>query len=263
MFRCRCRYKLDLNKPKTFNEKLQWLKLYDRCPLYTSLVDKYAVKAYVAKMIGNQYVIPILGVWNTADEINFDKLPNQFVLKTTHGSGGDVIICKDKSTFDKDKAVKHLRNSMKKDVYSVLREWPYKNVNRKIIAEKYMEDESGELSDFKVLCFGGAPKMIEFHQGRFKSHTQDFYDENWNFLNIYQGTPISGKHIDKPVFFDEMMSLSAKLSKDIPHVRVDWYFVQNQLYFGELTFFDASGFENFEPEEYNRILGDWIKLPNN
>lgn len=262
MYRCRTGLKLDLKNPRNFNEKLQWLKLYNRNSLYTTLVDKYAVKGYVSKKIGEQYVIPTLATWNNADEIDFDLLPNQFVLKTTHGSGGDVIICKDKTKFDKEKAVDHLKKSMIKNVYSVLREWPYKNVTKRIIAEKYMEDESGELRDFKVLCFDGVPKMIEYHQGRFKTHTQDFYDENWNLLSIYQGSPLSGKAIEKPVFFDEMMSLSAILSKGIPHVRVDWYFVQNQLYFGEMTFFDASGFENFEPEEYNRILGNWIKLPN-
>ena len=262
MYRCRTGRKLNLENPHDFNEKLQWLKLYDRNSLYTTLVDKYAVKEYVTKIIGKEYLIPTLGVWSNVDDIDFDKLPNQFVLKTTHGSGGDVIICKDKSKFDKEKAANHLKKSMKKDVYSVLREWPYKNVPKRIIAEKYMEDESGELRDYKVLCFDGTPKMTEYHQGRFKSHTQDFYDENWTLLPIYQGTPLSGKTMEKPVFFDEMMFLSSKLSKDMPHVRVDWYYVQNQLYFGELTFFDASGFDEFEPKEYNRILGDWIKLPN-
>ena len=262
MFYCRTGHKLDLKNPLTFNEKLQWLKLYNRNTLYTTLVDKYAVKEYVTKLIGNEHIVPTLGVWNCVEDIDFDELPNQFVLKTTHGSGGDVIICKDKSKFNKEKAINHLKKSIKKDVYNVLREWPYKNVPKRIIAEKYMEDESGELRDFKVLCFGGVPKMTEYHQGRFKSHTQDFYDENWTLLPIYQGTPLSGKVMEKPAFFDEMMSLSSMLSKDMPHVRVDWYYVQNQLYFGELTFFDASGFEDFEPEEYNRILGDWIKLPN-
>lgn len=262
IFRCKMGYWMDFDNPKTFNEKLQWLKLYNRNPFYTTLVDKYAVKEYVANLIGKEYVIPTLGVWNNAKEIDFDKLPNQFVLKTTNGGGGDVVICKDKSKLDREYVVKHLNQSLKKSIYKNLREWPYKNVLPRVIAEKYMEDDSGELRDFKVLCFEGVPKMTEYHQGRYKTHTQDFYDENWNMLPIYQGTPLSGKSIEKPVFFDEMMMLSSKLSKDMPHVRVDWYYVQHQLYFGEMTFFDASGFEDFEPKEYNRILGNWIKLPN-
>lgn len=262
MFRCRVGYKLNLKDPKTFNEKLQWLKLYNRNPLYTILVDKYAVKSYVAKKIGEEYVVPTLDVWNDAREIDFDALPDQFVLKTTNGGGGcDVVICKDKSKLDKGFVVKQLNQSLKRNIYKTFREWPYKNVPPRIIAEKYMEDENGALNDFKVLCFNGVPKITEHHQGRFSSHTQDFYDENWMLMPITQGTPLSGKKIEKPILFDKMMALSSELSKNIPHVRVDWYFVRDQLYFGEMTFYDASGFDEFEPKEYNRIFGDWIKLP--
>ena len=262
MFRCRVGYKLNLKDPKTFNEKLQWLKLYNRNPLYTTLVDKYAAKDYVAQKIGKKYIVPTLGVWNNANEINFDILPNQFVLKTTNGGGGcDVVICKDKSKLNKMSVIKQLNQSLKKNIYKTFREWPYKNVPPRIIAEKYLEDENGVLNDFKVLCFNGVPKITEYHQGRFSSHTQDFYDENWALMPITQGTPMSGIKIERPILFDEMKSLSTELSKDIPHVRVDWYIIHNQLYFGEMTFYDASGFDDFEPKEYNRIFGDWIKLP--
>lgn len=252
---------LNLKSPRTFNEKLQWLKLYDRNPLYTILVDKCAVKQYVLDKIGGQYIIPTIGVWKAFEDIDFDKLPCQFVLKCTHDSGG-IVICKDKSLLNIDDARNKIAESLKQNFYYAFREWPYKNVPPRIIAEKYMEDESGELRDYKVMCFDGIPKLIEYHQGRFNSHTQDFYDENWNLLPMSQGTPLSGTKIGKPLFFEQMMKLSAILSGGIPHVRVDWYCVHNQLYFGEMTFYDASGFEEFEPEEYNRILGDWIKLPN-
>lgn len=254
--------KLNLEKPETFNEKLQWLKLYDRNPLYTELVDKYSVKKYVARIIGDEHIIPTIGVWRNVDDIDFDNLPKQFVLKTTNGSGGgDVLICRNKETFNVNRARKILKKSMKKNVYKLWREWPYKNIKPQIIAEKYLEDENGELNDYKVLCFGGKPKMTELHRGRFNVHTQDLYDENWNLLPITQGIPLSGIAVDKPVFFEKMMTLSALLSESIPHVRVDWYFVHNQLYFGEMTFYDGSGFYEFKPKEYNKIVGDWIKLP--
>ena len=178
MFRCRMGYWMDFDNPKTFNEKLQWLKLYNRNPFYTTLVDKYAVKEYVANLIGKEYVIPTLGVWNNAKEIDFDKLPNQFVLKTTNGGGGDVVICKDKSKLDRKYVVKHLNQSLKKSIYKNLREWPYKNVPPRIIAEKYMEDDSGNLCDYKFHTFCGEPKVLLVVSDRFgDSHGHyDYFD---------------------------------------------------------------------------------------
>ena len=215
----------------------------------------------MAEKIGEDHIIPTLGVWNKANYIDFDKLPNQFVLKTTNGGGGDVVICKDKSRFDRGKVIKHLNQSLKKNIYNKLREWPYKNVIPRIIAEKFITDGNDSLIDYKVLCFDGKPKFIEVHEGRFKAHTQDFYDAKWNHLPITQGTPLSGRIIEKPLCLDEMLILSRRLAKDMPHVRVDWYFASNKLLFSEMTFFDASGFDAFEPRDYEELMGSWITLP--
>lgn len=253
--------KLELNQPKRFNEKLQWIKLYNRNPEYTMMVDKYAVREYIAKAVGEQYLIPLLGVWKDPDAIDFDALPDQFVLKCNHNSGLGMCICKDKSKLDIEKVRNGLRQGLAQDYYIYGREWPYKNVKRRIIAEQYMDDGSGELRDYKVMCFDGEPKLIQYHQGRFDYHTQDFYDAQWNHLPISQGCPLSENLLEKPVFLEEMLELSRKLAKNIPHVRADWYYVSGQLYFGELTFFDASGFDEFEPDHWNEIVGSWITLP--
>jgi len=260
MYRCHTGKKLNLEAPQRFNEKIQWLKLHDRKPEYTMMVDKYEVKKYVAEKIGEEYVIPTLGVWNCFEEIDFDALPNQFVLKCTHDSGGLVIV-KDKAKLDKDAAKQKLEKSLKRNYFYSGREWPYKNVKPRIIAEKYMEDKGAEeLSDYKLMCFGGVPKLMQIHHGRFQEHTQDFYDMEWNKLDILQGLPMSEENMERPVFLDRMMELSRKLSENIPQVRVDWYYANNQLFFGELTFFDASGFDDFEPDEINEMLGSWVNL---
>lgn len=260
MYWCRFHRKLDLKNPRTFNEKLQWLKLHDRKPEYTQMVDKYLVKQYVAERIGEEYIIPTLGVWDKFDEIDFNFLPDQFVLKCTHDSGG-LVICRDKSKLDIPAAREKIEKCLKRNYYYTGREWPYKNVPPRIIAEKMMVDDScTELKDYKVMCFGGIPKLIQVHSGRFDYHTQDYYDAEWNHLDIYQGCPLAEKLMDKPAFLEEMLALSAKLSADCVHVRVDWYYTNDQLYFGELTYYDASGFDAFEPEKYDDLLGTWVDL---
>lgn len=251
----------NLTNPKTFNEKLQWLKLHDRKPEYTRMVDKYEAKRYVAERIGEKYIIPLIGVWDSFDQIDFERLPDQFVLKCTHDSGG-LVICPDKVKLDKAAANKKINASLKNNYYWHSREWPYKHLNPRIIAEKYMVDKTGDLQDYKVLCFNGEPKLVQFHKGRYQNHTQDYFDTEWNNLKIYQGLPMSETDIEKPVFLEQMLRLSKELSAGIPHVRVDWYYVEGRLYFGELTFFDASGFEAFEPEQWNYTLGSWIQLPD-
>lgn len=252
--------KLDLKAPKTFNEKLQWLKLYDRNPEYTRMVDKYEAKQYVAEKIGEEYIIPTLGVWDDPDQIDFDALPDQFVLKCTHDSGG-LVICRDKSKLNIEEAKEKLKKRLKFRYFYWGREWPYKNIKPRIIAEKYMEDESGtELKDYKVMCFEGEPKLIQVHQGRFGEHTQDFYDTQWQKLEITQGFPYSETTMGKPEFLEEMLTLSKELSQNLHQVRVDWYYVGHQLYFGELTFFDGAGFDGFEPDEYDEIIGNWIRI---
>lgn len=263
VYRIKVNKKLDLDNPRRFNEKLQWLKLYDRRPEYTQMVDKYLVRDYIAKKIGAKYLIPLLGVWDSVEEINFSNLPMQFVLKCNHDSQG-LVICKDKNKLNIELVKQKLKKALKKNFYYLTKEWPYKNVKPKIIAEKYMEDDSGELKDYKVLCFNGEPKIIEVHRGRFEgNHTEDNYDIEWNKTEINQkksGLPTSDEKEEKPEVLPEMLSLSKKLAYGISHVRIDWYIVKNKLYFGEITFFDGSGFDEFEPDKWNEIMGDWINL---
>lgn len=262
LFRCMMGYKLNLKNPKSFSEKLQWLKLYNRNPLYTTLVDKYSVKKWVVEKIGEEHIIPTLGVWNNAEEIDFSKLPNQFVLKTTNGGGGDVIICKDKSVFDKKRAIAHLNKGLKKNIYQTRREWSYKNVPPRIIAEKYMVEESGELKDYKFFCFDGIVKCLQVDYDRFVEHHRNVYDTEWNLLPFSIQYP-SKKNvvIPKPKNFETMLNIAALLSKNIPHVRVDLYNINGSVFFGELTFYHGSGYEKFEPKEWDYKFGDWIKLP--
>lgn len=264
IYRARTGRKLNLDDPRGYGEKLQWIKLYDRKPEYIQMVDKYTVREYIKERIGERYLIPLLGVWDDPREIDFSALPEQFVLKCTHDSGS-ICVCKDKSNFDTAAAIKKLSKHQRIGTYWKTREWPYKHVKARIIAEQYMEDESGdELKDYKVLCFNGEPKLIELHRGRFKVHTQDFYDTDWNKTDISQegvGLSLTTEVLPKPVCFEEMMEKSALLSKGIPHLRVDWYSINGRLYFGELTFFDASGFDLFDRESDELMLGGWIQLP--
>ena len=261
VFECIMGKELDLDNPQTFNEKLQWLKLYDRKPEYTTMVDKYAVKKYVADIIGEEYIIPTLGVWNHFDEIDFDKLPNQFVLKCTHDSGG-LVICKDKNKLDLKAAKQKIEKSLKQNYYWFGREWPYKDVKPRIIAEKYMIDESGyELKDYKFFCFNGEPKMMFIATDRGSDTKFDFYDIDFNHLPFTNGHPNANKKIKRPKNYSKMLALAAKLSFGIPHVRVDFYNINGKIYFGELTFFHWSGLVPFEPEEWDYKLGNWLKLP--
>lgn len=252
---------LNLENPQTFNEKLQWLKLYDRKPEYTMMVDKVKVRDYIAETIGEEYLIPLLGVWEDPEDIDFDALPNQFVLKCNHNSGLGMCICKDKTKLDIPKVKRELKKGLAQDYYLTGREWPYKDVPRRIIAEKYMVDESGtELKDYKVMCFNSVPRIIQLHRGRFGDHTLDFYDSVWKRVNFTWDCPQSEISWDRPYFLDEMLKLSEKLSLGIPELRVDWYFAEKHLYFGELTFSPTSGFSGMTPEQWDYTLGSWIEL---
>ena len=263
------KYKLEMNQkfnlkePRTFNEKLQWLKLYDRKPEYTKMVDKYEAKKYVADIIGEEYIIPTLGVWDKFEDIEFDKLPKQFVLKPTHTSG-NVFICKDKEKINYKQLRKMINKWLKRDYYLVHREWPYKNIKPKIIAEQYMVDDSGmKLKDYKFFCFNGIAQTIlvcSNRNGSFKN--TNFYDINWNLQPFTREKhKNSNEQIKKPKNLDEMITVAEKLSKDIPFVRVDLYEINGKVYFGELTFYPSSGFEGFEPEEWDKKLGDMLELP--
>ena len=253
---------LNLSNPKSFNEKLQWLKLYNKRPEYTQMVDKIEAKKYVRSLIGNEYLIPTVTTYNHTDEIDFDKLPCQFVIKCTHDSGG-VIVCKDKNKINKLDVLKKLKNGLKQDFTYLTREYPYKNVKPRLIVEQYMEDESGELKDYKIFCFNGEPKISFVASDRQKKGEDtkfDFYDIDWNHLHIINGHPYSHP-IPKPKNYDLMLSLARKLSQGIPHVRVDFYNINGRIYFGEMTFFHWSGFIPFEPEEWDYKLGEWLQLP--
>lgn len=255
-------YKLDLQHPKTFNEKLQWLKLYDHNPLYTTLVDKLFVKKWVSETIGEKYVIPTLAVFDSADTINIDNLPNQFVLKCTHDSGS-TCICTDKGNFNLEAAKKRLSLCLNTNFYLKHREWPYKNATRKIIAESYIGDsiEGKPVTDYKFFCFNGIPKLMYVSSDGLESPTTDFFDMNYNHMPIRLKDPNSGFLPPKPKEFEEMKEIARLLSKGIPHVRVDLYCHNGNVFFGEMTFFHNAGLTPFSPVDWNIKVGDWIHLP--
>lgn len=268
MYKCRFGRSLDLNDPQTFNEKLQWLKLYDRKPEYTTMVDKYEVKNYIAQELGEQYVIPTIGVWDHFDEIDFDKLPDQFVLKCTHDSGG-FVICRDKKKLDKNAAKKKIEKCLRNNYFYLGREWPYKKVKARIIAEPYMEDkEEKELRDYKFFCFDGYVDNVMLAMDRNTGDTKFyFFDPEWKLLRLN----IRGKNAPKnftlprPKGLDEMLAIARKLSVGMPFVRVDLYNCNGQVYFGEMTFYPQSGFDaNLLPEtdDYLGKLIDLKKLRN-
>lgn len=266
MFRLKMGYKLNLKKPQTFNEKLQWLKLYNRKPEYTQMVDKSGAKTIAENILGKGYVIPTLGVWDKFEDIDFNSLPDRFVLKTTNGGGGGgIIICRDKSKLNLVSAAEQLKSSLKASIYRNLKEWPYKNVKPRVLAEKFMVDESGELRDYKFYCFNGEPKVFLVASERFSGHRTyfDYFDMEGNHLPFTQGGMNNPVTPELPSTFEEMKQVATKLSHGLPHVRIDLYSVDEKVYFGEFTFFDSSGFEKFTPREWDNIFGGWIILPSN
>lgn len=253
---------LNLYDPKTFNEKIQWLKLYDSTPIKTRLADKYLVRDWVKEKIGEEYLIPLLGVWDKFDDIDFDKLPDRFVLKCNHGCAYNIIV-KDKSKFNKKEARKKINKWMKENfAYKHGLEIHYKDIIPKIIAESYIEDSNKELNDYKFLCFNGKPEFIWIDQGRFDDHRRNLYNTKWElqpFLITWKNTK---KEILPPENLEKMVELAKILSKDLNLVRVDFYNVDGKIYFGEMTFTSGSGTEEFIPSKYNRILGDMLELPS-
>ena len=266
IFKYRMGYPLNLNNPQTYSEKLNWLKLYDRNPLYTKLVDKYEVKKIVAEKAGEQYIIKTLGVWDKPESIQWDILPRQFVLKTTHGGGNSgVIVCKDKDVLDKDLVVKRLNVAMKQNLYKDSREWPYKNVPKRIIAEDFIEDEATkELRDYKFFCYDGKVEYLFIGSERQKPGEDvkfDFFDKDFNHLVLKQGHPNSKTLPEKPSQFDKMKEIASKLSVGIPHVRVDLYEANGQVLFGEMTFYHFGGVVPFEPNDWDYKFGEHLQLP--
>lgn len=264
MYRANFKKKLNWKDPKTFNEKLQWLKVYDRNPAYSEMVDKYAAKQFAAAKIGSEYVVPALaGPWSEFDEIDFDALPDQFVLKTTHDCGG-VFICKDKRSMDRNEASAFLQRHLQRDYYLTCREWPYKNVKPRIFAEEYLATMDGDLKDYKFFCFNGVPKLMFIASERQSQTSEtkfDFYDMQFNHLPIINGHPNASNALTRPENFEKMKELAAILSAGIPQLRVDFFECSGRLYLGELTFCHWGGFVPFEPDEWDRILGSWIELP--
>lgn len=254
--------RLDLVNPQTYTEKLQWLKLNYHKSEYTELVDKIQVKQYVKDVIGEEFVIPTLHVWKKSEEIDETLLPDKFVIKANHYGGGSVFICKDKSNFDFKTMKIRLDKQLKTGLYWITREWPYKNVVAKLFCEPYLEDNSGELKDYKFYCFNGEVKVLLVASDRFTNHYFNYFDCNYNPIDIESA---SGKRNpnppSKPENFEKMVELATILSKGMPHVRVDLYNVNGHIYFGELTFFDSSGYDDMNSEKWNRQFGDWITLP--
>ena len=261
-FRAEMGYKLDLENPRTYNEKLQWLKLYDHNPLYPQMVDKYRAKEYVASLIGKEYIIPTLGVYDSFEEIDFEKLPGQFVLKCTHDSGS-IYICRDKTCMDRERAERILKRGLKKNPVRYGREWPYGQVSPRIIAEQYMEDESRqELKDYKIFVFSGKAAMIQVDYGRFSRHMRNLYSLDWEYLNAAITYPSDPQHvIPRPEKLELMIELAERLAQNLPHVRVDFYSIESRIYFGEMTLYHGAGFEKFKPAELGLRLGELLVLP--
>ena len=262
-FRYSMDQELDLNNPKTFNQKLQWLKLYDRRPLYTQMVDKYAVRELIAEKIGDQYSIPLVGgPWDRPEDIDFDALPDQFVLKCTHDSGG-LVICRDKAGLDRVAVRAKLSKCLKRNYFWSKREWPYKDVPPRILAEQYMQDgETKNLNVYKIFNFGGVPTLIQTIQNdKTREETIDYFDTEWKLLDLRQNFPNSAVPLPKPQTLTEMLRLAAKLSEGFPFLRTDFYEINGRVYFSEFTFYSDSGFERFHPDEWDEKLGALIRLP--
>ena len=256
--------RLNIRNPYTYNEKIQWIKVFDHNPIYHQLVDKIEVRKWVSERIGNSYLIPIVGgPWDNCNQIDYELLPNQFVLKCTHDSGG-ILICHDKSEFDKKYANRFLANRMKHDYYLHGREWAYKGLIPKVYAEKYIVDESGiELKDYKIFCFNGVPKVIQVDFGRYTKHQRNLYTTDWKYISAEIKYPTNPDYIiEKPVCLDEMLEVAAKLSDGLVQSRVDLYIVYDRIYFGEITLYHGSGCEKFRPSEFCNKMGELIKLPS-
>jgi hypothetical protein len=258
-------YTPDLKNPKTFNEKMQWLKLHDRKPVYSTMVDKYACRGYIADKIGSEYLVPMIGgPWKSADEIDFDSLPEQFVLKCNHDSGG-VLVCQDKNKVDVEKIKNFFHKRLARNYYFGAREWPYKEIHPCIFAEKNL---GSNLTDYRFYCFNGKAKLIyvytssqESDYNRPEPETCDIYDTDWNRVNFRQASPPSNKGAEKPEEFSQMLSLAEKLSADTSFLRVDFYIVDHKVYFSELTLYPGCGLSKFTPPEWDEILGSWLQLP--
>ncbi len=250
-----------LKKPKSFNEKLQWLKLYDRKPLYVTMVDKVLAKDYVGNIIGFEHIIPTLGVWNNVEDIDFDKLPNKFVLKTNHDSKG-VVVCPDKDKLNIEDTKSFLKKQLKSNGYWYGREWPYKKVEKKILAEQYLEDPTGDLVDYKLMCFDGKVKCSFVCSDRFtgKGLHVTFFDRDWNVMPFERSYPHLENGLPKPSRYEDMIMYAEQIAKGLRFARIDFYEYNNQVYFGEITLYPGSGLESFQPESWDIKIGKWLSI---
>lgn len=249
--------KLNLKNPETYNEKLQYLKLYDRKPVYTQMADKLGMREFVKERLGEGHTVSLLGVWDRPQDIDFDKLPDAFVLKCNHDSKG-LIICRDKSSLNKEQAVKTLAKSEKRNMFWAAREWPYKNIVSKVFAEELLE----EMQEYQVLCFNGKPQLMYFLSEDKDGHlTEDFFDMDFNSVDVSLGYGKTPDKIEKPSYLNRMIEIASILSKDCPHIRVDFIHSDDCLYVGELTFFNDAGFAPVKPDRWNYKLGAMIELP--
>ena len=261
IFKAEMGYTLNLQHPQTYNEKLQWIKLYDRKPEYTIFADKYRVRDYISQTIGEKYLIPLIGVYKQPLDIPWKKLPDKFVIKCNHASGTNII-CRDKSKLDINQVEKQLREWLKLNAFWGGREWCYKDITPCIICEEFIGSDDGVIpDDYKIMCFNGMPKLIQVHHDRYGNHTLDFMDENWKKTGIVQGPPNSIGEVPKPKVFEEMMGIAKKLSKDMYYSRIDLYVVDGLIKFGEITMYPTSGFCAFADLKTDQLLGQWIKLP--
>jgi len=256
-------YPIDFDAPKTFNEKIQWLKLYHHDPAYIQMVDKAAVKEYVSSKIWRGHVIPTIKIYDNADEVNLDDLPDSFVLKCTHDSGS-IVLCKEKSKLDLQEVRRTFRRLLNGNYYYDDFEWPYKGVKPRIIVEPYLVDESHtELKDYKIFCFDGEPKIIEVDFDRYVHHKSNIYTVDWKLLNFSIEDPVDwNRKIEKPKCLAEMLKYARILSEGIPFVRTDFYCIGTKVYFGELTFYPSGGWGRIEPRDWDRRLGDFLALPS-
>lgn len=267
LFRLKKGRSLCLNTPRTFCEKIQWLKLYYRRPEFVTMVDKATAKAYVAERVGDEYIIPTYGVWDKPEDINWDALPNEFVLKPTNGGGGSsIVVCTDKAKLNKAKTLQRLKEGLKQDIYTELREWPYKNVKPRVMAEKYIAPPVGdyEQTDYKFYCFGGTPMYCQIIKDRTVKKTTDYYDMEWNHMPFIGPTPTAVHAFEacpKPQNLDTMISIARTLSQGHPFLRVDLYNIEGKIYFGELTLYPASGLGKYTPYEWDEKMGEMIVLP--
>lgn len=265
MYKQNIGYTLDIDNPQTFNEKIQWLKLHDRNPLHINMVDKYLAKQEVAAIIGEKYIVPTLGVWENIDSVDFDNLPDQFVLKCTHDSGGLVVV-KNKHSINMAQVKNKLQKCLKRNFYYLSREWPYKHIKPRIIAEEYLDDGKNSVpEDYKIYCMNGKPRYIVIFHNRFNNNrelSESVYDINWNKQNFSfdKHFKIEESVSEKPECLEEMLELAEKLCKDLCQVRVDFYIVNNKIYFGEITYYTASGLMPMIPPEMDSVIGDMFDL---